>query len=82
MQITRRHVMAARGLLEMTQAQLAEAADLPVSVVRRFEAGITKPHQSTLEALQKALERRGIEFSNGGEPGVKLRPSRAVIPPL
>jgi len=74
------HVIAARGMLKMTQAQLAEAAGITEVALNRFERGHTEPHQSTLDALQTALEQRGIIFINGGKPGVQLDRSKATIP--
>jgi transcriptional regulator with XRE-family HTH domain len=74
-----RHLAAARELLQITQAQLAEAARVHEDTVRNFEAGIHRPRPSTVKALREALEARGIEFYNGAEPGVRLRPSKAVI---
>ncbi|RYF13204.1 MAG: transcriptional regulator, partial [Oxalobacteraceae bacterium] len=31
------------------------------------------PRDSTIAAIRAALEAAGVEFTNGGEPGVKLR---------
>lgn len=78
--LTGPHVVAARGLLRMTQEDLAKAADVSVPALIRLETGSGVPRASTVEAVRGALERRGIEFSNGDEPGVRLRPSKAIIP--
>lgn len=74
------HVAGARAFLRMTQAELAKAADVSEDTVRFFESGRTEPKEETLYRLQHALEQRGIEFYNSDEPGVRLRPSKAVIP--
>jgi hypothetical protein len=34
------------------------------------------PKASTLRAIQAALEAAGIEFTNGGQPGVKMKAVR------
>jgi transcriptional regulator with XRE-family HTH domain len=68
-------------LLRITQAHLAAASGVSEQTINGFERGKTTPHDSTLSAIRDALERRGIEFYNSGEPGVRLRPSKAVIPP-
>jgi transcriptional regulator with XRE-family HTH domain len=81
MTLTGPHVTAARGLLRLTQAQLASASGVSEQTINGFERGKTTPHDATLSAIREALERRGIEFYNGGEPGVRLRPSKAIIPP-
>jgi len=78
--INGRHVEAARGLLKITQAELAAAAGVHEETVRRFEAGENTPRPSKLEAIRAALERRGIEFTNGDNPGVKLNRSKGTIP--
>jgi transcriptional regulator with XRE-family HTH domain len=79
-QLVGRHISGARGLLRMTIKDLAAAADVAEVTIIDFETGTRVPRQATIEALREALERRGIEFSNGNEPGVKLRPSKATIP--
>lgn len=74
------HTKAARGILNMTQGELARAAGVDENTVQFFESGRTVPREETLRKIQEALERRGIEFSNGDAPGVKLRPEKAIIP--
>ncbi len=80
MVITGRQIAAARELIRMTQADLAVAAGVGENTVYRVETSETAARAGTLEKLTRALELRGIEFLNGGEPGVRLRPSKAVIP--
>ena len=64
---------AARGLLDWSQAQLASAAKVSESALRNFEAGRSTPIANNLAALRRALETGGVEFTNGGQPGVRLR---------
>lgn len=80
MAITGKHVAAARALLGLTQTELAEMSSVNAATILRFENGQNEPRPATVAMLQRALEDRGIEFSNGGEPGVKLRPSKAKKP--
>ena len=80
MAITGRHIAAARALLGLTQTELAEVSSVNSATILRFENGQNEPRPATVAMLQRALEDRGIEFSNGGEPGVKLRPSKAKKP--
>ncbi len=75
-----RHVAAARELLRMTQDDLAQAAGVSRLSVVNFENNKTISRPSTVAKLQDALVRRGIEFTNGGKPGVKLDPEKAIIP--
>jgi predicted transcriptional regulator len=63
---------AARGLIAMSQAVLAAVAVVPATVIADYETGAwTRP--SDLEAIQRALERAGVEFIDGKRPGVRLR---------
>ena len=73
--ITPAQCRAARGLLDWTQQQLADEARVGVVTVRQLEAGDTVPRRSTLEVIQRALERAGVQLinENGGGPGVRLR---------
>ena len=69
---------AARGLADMSQQQLAEAANVGMSTVRNFEAGRSTPMANNLDALRRALEAVGVIFipGNGDGPGVRLRKER------
>ena len=80
MTITGRHVGAARVLLGLSPSDLAALAGVHPKTVLRFEGGKHEPIPATLKAIVEALEHRGIEFMNGGEPGVRLRPSKAKKP--
>jgi transcriptional regulator with XRE-family HTH domain len=66
---------AARGLLEITQPELAHAADLGLSTIVDFEKQRRVVSMEAVEAIRAALERAGIEFidENGGGEGVRLR---------
>jgi transcriptional regulator with XRE-family HTH domain len=70
---------AARGLIEWSQRDLAEAAQVGLSTVRNFESGRSVPVTNNLFAIRRALESAGVEFiaENGGGAGVRLRKSGA-----
>src|SRR5271170_2525985 len=51
--------------------ELAEKAGVTANTVTRIENG-ADAKQSTMDALQRALETAGIEFTNGEQPGVRL----------
>lgn len=74
------HIAAARKLLKMTQADLAAAAGVSEATIQKFEVGLHSPRPSTLKVLQDTLEQRGIEFTNGNSPGVKLDRGKAIVP--
>ncbi|MFO0578357.1 MAG: helix-turn-helix domain-containing protein [Polyangia bacterium] len=80
MKIDGRHIGAARELLEITQEELAAWAGVSRESIVNVENNKTTIRATTLEKIKWALEKRGIEFSNGDSPGVKLRPEKAINP--
>jgi hypothetical protein len=65
--------MAAHALLDWTQTELAAASDLGLSTVVDFERERRQVSEDAVTAIRTALEKAGVEFTNAGEPGVKLR---------
>jgi transcriptional regulator with XRE-family HTH domain len=67
---------AARALVGLSQAELAERAGVLPLTVRRYETGQSEPSHKTWRSLRTALERAGVRFidedDNDG-PGVRLR---------
>jgi transcriptional regulator with XRE-family HTH domain len=61
----------ARAALGLGVRELAAAAKVSVDTVARFERG-DDLKERTVEALQRALEAAGVEFTNGDGPGVRL----------
>jgi transcriptional regulator with XRE-family HTH domain len=64
---------AARGLLDWSQTELGTRANLSESTIRDFEKGRRVPTANNLAAIRSALESAGVEFTNGEEPGLRLR---------
>lgn len=67
---------AARGLMTLSQDQLAARAGVGNSTVRDFEKGRRVPIDENLTAIRRALEDAGVEFipaKNGKGVGVRLR---------
>ena len=64
---------AARALLDFNQAELASKASLGLSTVVDFERSRRAVSADAVDAIRVALEAAGVEFTNGDEPGVKLR---------
>jgi transcriptional regulator with XRE-family HTH domain len=66
----------ARAAVGWGVRELAEKAGVTANTVTRIENG-ADAKQSTMTALQRALEAAGIEFinENGGGPGVRVRRS-------
>ncbi len=73
--ITPSQCRAARGLLEWSQQDLAERAQVGVVTVHQLEANTSEPRRATLQAIRRAFEVAGVEFidENGGGPGVRLK---------
>jgi transcriptional regulator with XRE-family HTH domain len=78
--LTPRLVAAALELIGMTQEQLAAATGLSKHTITNFIRGNHTPQDSTIAAIRTALENRGIIFTNGDTPGVKLDRTKAIIP--
>jgi transcriptional regulator with XRE-family HTH domain len=71
----RSQLRAARALLAWSQERLAKESGVSLPTIKRLEPGegSLPTKVETLEKLQAALEAAGVEFTNGGEPGVKLK---------
>jgi|HubBroStandDraft_4_1064222.scaffolds.fasta_scaffold197803_2 predicted transcriptional regulator len=65
---------AVRALINMSHAELAGAAAVPLALIADFESGAGTPRPADVEAIQKVLERAGVEFVD--EIGVKLSARR------
>ena len=57
------------------QTELASRSGVSKPTIARLQAktGPLSAHGPTIAALRTALDRAGIEFLNGGSPGVRLR---------
>ena len=67
----------ARAALGLGVRDLAAAAKVSIDTVARFERG-EELKERTVEALQRALETAGVEFTNGDQPGVRLSKVQAT----
>jgi transcriptional regulator with XRE-family HTH domain len=66
----------ARAAVGWGVRELAARAGVVANTVTRIENG-ADAKQSTIDALQRALEAAGIEFTNGEQPGVRLTKAAA-----
>ncbi len=66
---------AARAILNLEQAELAEQSGVARTTIIDFEQAQRVPRGKTLAAIRAALEAAGVDFieENGGGPGVRLR---------
>ena len=62
----------ARVAVDWGVRDLAKAADVSPDTVARLERGEAL-RVGTVEAIRRALESAGVEFTNGEQPGVRLR---------
>jgi transcriptional regulator with XRE-family HTH domain len=67
----------ARAAVGWGVRELAEKAGVTANTVTRIENG-ADAKQSTMDALQRALEAAGIEFTNGEQPGVRVAKATAA----
>jgi transcriptional regulator with XRE-family HTH domain len=67
----------ARAALGLGVRELAAAAKVSIDTVARFERG-DELKERTIDALQRALEAAGVEFTNGDQPGVRLTRAAAA----
>jgi predicted transcriptional regulator len=71
MPINAKQCRMARAALQISVRELATMAKVATDTISRFEAGKhLKPR--TVEAIQHALEKAGIEFIDGNKPGVRV----------
>jgi len=64
----------ARAALGLGVRDLAKMAGVSPDTVARLERGEALKGR-TLDAIRSALESAGVEFTDGGRPGVRLRQS-------
>lgn len=62
----------ARAALQLGIRDVAKMAKVASSTISRLEAGETLQPR-TVEAIQRALEKAGVEFLHGNKPGVRLK---------
>src|SRR5271163_3685230 len=79
--VTGRQIAAARTLLGIGQAELASRSAISVPTLKRMEASVGPAAglANNVAAVRRALEAAGVEFTNGSEPGVKLKAKPQLI---
>jgi transcriptional regulator with XRE-family HTH domain len=73
--VTGRQIAAARTLLGIGQAELASRSAISVPTLKRMEAraGMAAGLVNNVDAVRRALEAAGVEFTNGAQPGVRMK---------
>jgi transcriptional regulator with XRE-family HTH domain len=71
--VTSAQIRAGRALVNWTVRDLAERAGIHRNTVTNIETERSAGDDVTLAAIRRALEKAGVEFTNGRRPGVRLR---------
>lgn len=74
-------VRAARGLLNLTQQDLANISRVSLRTIVQLERGEKPPSPSIVQALSLSLEAAGVEFipeNSGGGVGVRLKKTSSM----
>jgi hypothetical protein len=76
MTISPAQLRAARALLRLSPADLSGSAVVPITAIVDYEEDVATPRPADLDALRAALERAGVEFTDGegvaAQPGSRL----------
>jgi len=59
-------------MLDMAREDLSARAGVAKRTIVDFERGARQPQRSTADAIKRALEAAGVEFTNGDQPGVRM----------
>lgn len=70
MSMSSKQIRAARGLLNLSQKELAHKAGLAVNSLNNIERDVGSPRIDSMNAIENALTREGIEFLD--RDGVRL----------
>lgn len=73
MTLTGAQLRAARGLINLSQLELAVILQVGLRAVSEFESGKPTLSHETLGAFRRALEAAGVEFIQGPGDGVSMR---------
>ncbi len=77
--VTSAQLRGARALLNWSVRDLADKAGVHRNTVTRAENEENEPGHAVAQIV-RTFEAAGIEFTNGGEPGVKMKAKPASIP--
>jgi DNA-binding XRE family transcriptional regulator len=73
MPVTSAQIRMARAALNWTVRHLAKATGLHRNTINNIEVGRYAGDPESLRLIERVLTRAGIEFTNGEQPGVRLR---------
>jgi transcriptional regulator with XRE-family HTH domain len=61
--ITASQIRAARAIINAKQSELAKAAGISLATLNNIERGVGDPRTSTLDSIERALTRAGVEIA-------------------
>jgi DNA-binding transcriptional regulator YiaG len=73
---------AARALLDWSQTDFADRAEVHLSTVTDFETGKRQPRRASLSVMRRAMETAGVVFLDDGKVHGVTAPKPAEAPPL
>lgn len=62
--ITSSQIRAARAIINAKQSELAKTARISLATLNNIERGVGDPRTSTLEAIERALQRAGVDIAS------------------
>jgi transcriptional regulator with XRE-family HTH domain len=65
-------IRAARAFLDWSVRDLGKKAKVHFNTVHAIERGKSIGKPDTMAAIRKALEKAGVEFTNGKRPGLRF----------
>jgi len=73
--ITSAQIRAARAMLDWSREELSRSSGIGISALMRLESseGVPSGNIKTFDAVQKAFEKAGIEFTGTPENGAGVR---------
>ena len=79
--LTSELIRAARMLLRWDQETLSQKSGVPLTTLKKLELrpGPLATRGGTEDRLRAAIESAGVEFTNGGQPGVRMRKGDANV---
>ena len=82
MEITSEQIKAARAALGLTVKSIADATDIGLATLKRYEAttGVPKSRKGHLDTLRQYFEAAGIEFIGTPDdgPGIRIHPPKTT----
>lgn len=79
--LNRYQCRAGRALLDWSQRDLAQRANLSAGTIRDFETGRRTPTLNNLASMRRAMEGAGVSFWNDVAPGARIHLGQPVEVP-